>query len=217
MAPPAPADIRGQKLTDQQIAGWAKNAGFPREELATAVAVALAESDGRIDAVGDGGNSYGVWQIHEPSNPHVFQNESSANQWWTATNAKMAFQVWTEWRARGKYGWSAWSTFNNGAYLLYMPRARVAAAFWPDTPGTVGEGETPTHEVFKPPDAMVEIGNAIKGIAQGVSKVGSWLGDSGNIIRAAQVAVGGAMIVGALAIVVKPVVAPVVDAAKKLK
>jgi hypothetical protein len=194
--------MRGKVLSDSEIAGWAKSAGFPPEEIATAVAVALAESSGRIDAIGDGGKSFGLWQIYQPAHPNLM-NDSV--QWWSAANASMAYQVWRERKATGQNGWAAWTMYKNGTYLLYMLRGRLAASF-PSSPGTVDPGTTKTNTVLDTPAALAEIGNAVKGVAQGFFKAGAWLGESGNIIRAAQVAVGGAMVVGALVIVVRPAV-----------
>lgn len=78
-----------------------------------------AESGGDPQAVGDGGTSEGLWQIHRPAHPEfagwdLFDPEQ---------NARAALQVW---QARGN--WTAWSTFTNGAYQAFLQGGPVAAA-----------------------------------------------------------------------------------------
>lgn len=212
MARPVPADRKGVTITDAEIAMWAKQNGFPDSEIATAVAVALAESRGRIDAIGDGGKSYGLWQIHEPSHPDLFK--LGDGQWWSSYNAMMAYQVWS----RAGRSWRPWSVYNSGAYLLFMDRGRKAA----DNPA-VPDGQADYREVLDLPGGLNEIANAVKEVASGIFKAGAWIGKRENIIRAAQVALGGAMLIGATVIVVKPVigqaasVVPVGKVARALK
>lgn len=108
------------KYRADQIAIFAQEAGFTGGDLVTAIAVALAESGGDTEATHtnrDGSTDYGLWQINS------VHKELLAGKVWMdpAVNAKMAFEVW-----KGS-GWSAWSTFNNGAILFYMPTAIAAA------------------------------------------------------------------------------------------
>ena len=55
------------RLNEFQIAGYALAAGFPPNEIATATAVALAESGGDTNATNhntNGSYDYGIWQIN---------------------------------------------------------------------------------------------------------------------------------------------------------
>jgi Lysozyme like domain len=118
------------KLTAQQIAGYARAAGFADEDLPTAVAIALAESSGDPEARGDktathpGGTSYGLWQIHWTVHPEVGAPE---NLFDPQTNANAAYAVYLE------QGWEAWSTYgnapgHNNAYAAYLAQANAAVS-----------------------------------------------------------------------------------------
>ncbi|KAA5830569.1 transglycosylase SLT domain-containing protein [Saccharopolyspora hirsuta] len=118
-------------LTDQQIAEHAANAGFRGEDLQIAVAVALAESRGNPDAIGDVslqteafGPSVGLWQIRSvnPGHGNAFDRahrDASANAD-PATNARNAYAIYRE------HGWGQWSTYTEGQYRRFMDRARSA-------------------------------------------------------------------------------------------
>lgn len=205
MARPAPPEAKGQVLPDNQIAGWAKAAGFPADQIATAVAVALAESSGRLDAVSVTGD-YGLWQINERMHPEMFRDGGGFGdgQWWGQWNAQMAFKVWKDAGSR----WTPWVAFNSGAYKLFLPRAQAAAG----NPSITGIGPTDKagyREVIAIPSALNEIGNAVKGVSQAFNKAGQWIGNRDNWIRVAQVAVGGGLLVMALNIVAQPYVGKV--------
>lgn len=79
------------------LGGLASKGGFPDEELATAAAVALAESNGRKGAVNinrNGSRDSGIWQINSV---HGFTNLHDP-----LVNAQAAFEVWQQ------QGWTAW-------------------------------------------------------------------------------------------------------------
>lgn len=200
MVLPVPAEYKGQKLTDEELAGWAKGAGFPDDQIATAVAVALAESSGRIDAIGgpnfNGSFDYGPWQINSKAHPEKFQKWP---QWWSVMNAQMAHAVWSE--AGGR--WTPWAAFNSGAYRLHLARGEKAAKN-PHTP--TGGGPDAVKEVFALPEAITEMGNAVKAVAAAVFKAGAWMGDSDNWVRVAQVGIGAGLLVAAMTIVARPAV-----------
>ncbi|WP_163509110.1 transglycosylase SLT domain-containing protein [Fodinicola acaciae] len=97
------------------------NAGFPRDRLVTAVAVALAESrcnplaksppnhNGTIDR--------GLWQINSGAHPEV----SDACAYDAQCNANAAYRI-----SSGGTNWQPWSTYNNGAYRAYLSEAQAA-------------------------------------------------------------------------------------------
>jgi hypothetical protein len=116
-------------LSDDQIAAYARQAGFAGSNLVTAVAVALAESGGRTDAPGDlglrtsvWGPSIGLWQIRSLNSQRgtgAVRDEFANLD--PAVNARHAFEV-----AGGGSNWQPWSTFNNGAFRQYVNRASLA-------------------------------------------------------------------------------------------
>ena len=90
------------KLSPGQIAGFAQNAGFSGDDLVTAVAIALAESAGDPNAVGDAGTSIGLWQIHYTVHPEFDPTQLHDPQY----NANAAFDLFTR-----RNGFNDWSTF----------------------------------------------------------------------------------------------------------
>lgn len=117
------------KLSANQIAGYLKAAGFSQNQLATGVAIVLAESGGDTDVIGplpsgkntNGTSDYGLMQINSIHNP-------TAQNWRDPlVNARMGKAIYD---AAG--GWKPWSTFNNGAYRFHWAEALRGAAN-PDT------------------------------------------------------------------------------------
>jgi hypothetical protein len=111
-------------LTPQQIAQYAYNAGFRGAALNQAVAIALAESGGRIDAYNPelaagtktGSGSRGLWQIYGTAHPE-FNNSGAFDP---QVNANAAFKVFRE----AGNSFRPWSTFNQG---LAAPRVDYAS------------------------------------------------------------------------------------------
>jgi hypothetical protein len=123
-------------LTAKQIAQFAQNAGFGGTDLATAVAVALAESGGgnpraynpELAAKGgtpQGQGSYGLWQIYLKMHPEF----AGQNLFDPQTNADAAFRVYV---AAGST-FNPWATYNphDGSvpkYLAHIDTANQAVA-----------------------------------------------------------------------------------------
>jgi hypothetical protein len=99
-------------MTASDLTTLAMNAGFSPGDAAIAAAVAMAESRGNPAAVGDQGNSIGLWQINLPAHPEF----RSWNLRDPQTNANAAFSVWQQ--AGGSF--SPWTTFKTGAYQAYL-------------------------------------------------------------------------------------------------
>jgi hypothetical protein len=114
-----------QILTPAQIQFYAQNAGFSGSDLATAVAVALAESDGNPWAYNAepqkgtpaGKGSYGLWQIYLNAHPEYI----GANLYDPQTNAKAAYAIYS---AAG--GFTPWSTYNSGKYQQFLVPGAVS-------------------------------------------------------------------------------------------
>ena len=123
-------------LSASQIAQYAAAAGFAGNDLATAVAIAMADSQGgnpnayfsepqdvpgrygRISA-NDGLGSYGLWQIYLAAH----QEFAGENLLDPQTNANAAYSIYA---VAG--GFTPWSTYTENLYQKYMPAALTAAA-----------------------------------------------------------------------------------------
>lgn len=130
--------------------GW--RAGWRGEALVTAVAVALAESKGDPDAVGDvtledatWGPSIGLWQIRSLKAQHGTggQRDELANHD-PAVNAAHAYAI-----SSGGTTFRPWSTFTGGQYKGYLGTARPAAA---NAEGRKGGATGVTVAAAPPPD-----------------------------------------------------------------
>jgi hypothetical protein len=89
-----------------------------------AVAVALAESGGRTDAVRNNpgpppSRDRGLWQINSRFHPDVTDAQ--------AFNAAAATDVAHRLSSGGR-SWTLWNSFRNNAYLRYLATARAAVA-----------------------------------------------------------------------------------------
>ena len=118
-------DLPGKGLTRAQIRSYVDHFGFAQPDVA--VAIALAESGGVPNALGDIRDgkpiSFGLWQINTRAHPQWSRDELMDPR----RNAEAAFAL-----SRGGTDWSAWSTWwqdasrrigpGQGRYLRYMPK-----------------------------------------------------------------------------------------------
>src|SRR5216684_2897645 len=104
------------KMNASDIATYARQAGFSGNDLATAVAIALAESSGNPTVVGDlnltPGGSVGLWQINLKAHPDLAAGDLTDPQ----TNANAAYAVY---QAAGN-SFHPWTTYKTGAYTAYL-------------------------------------------------------------------------------------------------
>lgn len=113
------------RLSILQLLQLARNAGFSGQDLIIAVAVALAESGGDPQAIGDvniptpGASSIGLWQVNTYYHPE-FGTDALFNP---VTNATAAFSIY---RAAGN-SFTPWTTFKNGAYASYVNQISLEA------------------------------------------------------------------------------------------
>lgn len=117
-------------ISAQDIATYARNAGFDGNDLVTAVAVALAESGGNSGAYNpetaakggtpEGQGSVGLWQIYTKKHPEFAGQDLHDPQ----TNANAAFSVYS---AAGQ-SFTPWSTYTSGKYSAYMQTATEAVS-----------------------------------------------------------------------------------------
>lgn len=116
-------------LNAMQLTALAQNAGFSGDDLATAVAVAFAESGGNVQAynpekaagAAQGKGSYGLWQIYLTAHPEY----TAADLLDPQTNANAAFKIYSA--AGGAF--TPWSTYKSGAFLAFAQEANDATGF----------------------------------------------------------------------------------------
>lgn len=114
------AEKAKKNLGGKDVAALAAEAGFTGDDVAIAVAVAKAESGWRSvrsKQNRDGSYDHGFWQINS-----IHKQLLASGDWRDPhDNAKMAYEVW-----KGA-GWSAWTTFQNGAHIPFLDEAAKAA------------------------------------------------------------------------------------------
>lgn len=117
------AEVSGDPATYEQLADLAGGA-FPRSERATAVAVAMAESSGRLDVIsdpnGNGTRDHCAWQINDGAWGDVFDIDRLTSD--PAYCADAANEV------RERQGWGAWTVVDSGSYRRYLAEARAAVS-----------------------------------------------------------------------------------------
>jgi hypothetical protein len=202
-------------FTGVQLGRLAADAGFRGDDILVAAAVALAESGGDPGAVGDGGDSIGLWQINRPAHPTIGTVAELKDP---AYNARAAHQVWTA------EGWRAWTQYRNGRYRPHYDKLRSdvrnldtgegGLIDWSSVPvvgPVVGGVEAVGDAVNAGVDGLAETMGAT---VQALNALREWVSDSHNWTRVALVVGGVALaLVGAAAVarpatesVVKPVV-----------
>ena len=167
----------GTKLSDEQIAKAAYNAGFRGPELITAIAVAKAESQGYSHATNsysEGGKQYqvaGLWQISDIHKSNSKLAEFFANIFDPQTNAKAAYEI-----SGGGSNWLPWSVYKSGAYKEHLDSAKVAA-FRLGEPDR--EGRFSDVISFSAADAVSALGSgAAEVVADAAGTVAGGVGDA---------------------------------------
>lgn len=132
-------------LSAGDIAGYASRAGLSGESLTVAVAIALAESGGRTDAIGDRtlvnatwGPSVGLWQIRSLKNEYGTGGTRDYTRLTDPTfNARSMVRI-----SNGGRNWRPWSVYTSGRYVAFLPRARAATRGGSGSGGGGGGGGT---------------------------------------------------------------------------
>lgn len=176
------------------IAHYALTAGWRGRDAIVAVAVAISESSGNLNAnkvlkKTDGtvkSDARGLWQINVTAHPEY----ASHNLYDGQTNANDAYAIWKQ------SGWGPWSAHKSGAYIMNLPEATVAVGV-----------AAPAAPVYNAAEAVGSTGNVISD----AGRLLVWLEQPRTWVRIAKAVVGGALILVALNMVMKPVVAPVVQ------
>lgn len=159
-------------LSPAQIFTLARNAGLSPSAAAIATAIALAESGGRTDAVGDvglqdakWGPSIGLWQIRSLRAEYGTGSPRDASRLKDPTfNAAAMVSI------SGKGGnWKPWSTYTSGSYKRYV--SEVAAGMGQS--GVAGDGAT-TRLGDNVSDALDKL-NPFSGWAADALKIGLYV------------------------------------------
>lgn len=163
--------MQSYTYSPEDIAQAMRNAGFPDDQLATGVAISLAESGGRYEATNDSAIEYSVgpWQINLKA--HNLP-ESAARELQSATN--YAYQLWS-----GRGGrFTDWSVYLNGSYQSQLPRAQQAVA---------NVAGTPQFQIPNPFPNGVQIPNPLEGriptipTPQMPAQIGDWASNLNRI------------------------------------
>jgi hypothetical protein len=152
------------------IANVASQAGFRGADLVTAVAVALAESQGDPnaechDCLGVPEWSIGLWQINLNAHPQY----ASVNLRDPLVNAQAAYAL------SGGNNFNAWSTFTGGQYQAHLAEARAGVAALGSTPTT----PAPTNPTPSPTTPSSPVATAITAVTAPLagSPIGAWWND----------------------------------------
>lgn len=192
---PLPCRGSGTRLDARQIAVHAYGAKFRGDALATAVAVALAESGGDAGAVGDCGlpkpgcNSIGLWQINacpgrDEGNPYRGDKAALLSP---SHNAAAAYAI-----SGGGKNWGPWTTYRLGLHLPHLIRARAAAD------EVTAAGGAPAGMVPFDPSPVLPGGEDGKGL---LPDLGGLLDlDGGLLTRGLQIVGGAALVMLGLAV-----------------
>jgi len=172
-------------LNPVSIAEHAARAGFRKQDLVIAVAVALAESQGYADRAG------GLWNL---------PGEAGGDPAGNAVKAYARFQTG---------GWGQWSSYRGNRYLLWMPAAGGAVAaegVKNIVTNPVGVGQAVGQDVKSTAQnlPLVDSLDAAKDALTLAYKAGAWVANPQNWIRVSQVITGGALIVVAAVMIIRP-------------
>lgn len=103
--------------------------------LPVVVAIALAESNGRTDAINtanrNGSRDWGLFQVNDVN----WKNETASQRLDPVTNTRKAYEVYK------RQGLKAWVTFNVGAHEKFMNDALVGVSGSKGTSGAGGSGK----------------------------------------------------------------------------
>lgn len=124
-------------LADSAIAGYAQAAGLSGQNVAIAVAIAIAESGGNPNAHNavPPDDSYGLWQINMlgslgPQRRSALGISSNTQLYDPSINARAMAMI-----SSGGSNWKPWTTYTRGTYQLFMSRGQAAAGNPSAAPG----------------------------------------------------------------------------------
>lgn len=192
--------------------------------LATAVAVAIAESGGNPKKIGDKGlqdekwgPSVGLWQIRSlkaEQGKGTIRDASKLTD--PAFNARSMFSI-----SGGGKNWDAWSVTHPSDPLGYMRyvaaqgTAETAAVAVRARHAAGAAADAAADAVSGPLDAVRELAGVVSDAAQAPARVVVWLSEAGTWKRITYGAIGAALLVVALRTVAQPAVDQITGLAVK--
>lgn len=196
------------RLSYQQVAKLAYDAGWRGKDAQTAVAIAFAESGGDYMQTNFGGRDYsfGLWQINMkdamgPERRQKYNIASNESLLDPATNARVAYAIYKD--AGNKF--TDWSTYNDAKFTLYLNGAVFAVK-------QIEQGKTgieiPSYDAGMIPaegswgSQSLNPLSGIDGLVQAVNNIGSFITNKENWFRVASILGGGILIIVAVTLVV---------------
>jgi Lysozyme like domain len=164
----------------------AHDAGFRGNDIVIAVSVGFAESSppGELTSVGDGGNSYGLMQIHWPSWGTRLRQNGIASSPESLKQLGPAMKAAKYVHDHGSRGWGEWTQYRNGAYKKYEDDVKKAILEKSD------EEITESRDL---PNPLAGIERAITTVVGVVVDGAQWIGNPDNWVRIVMV-VGGTLV-----------------------
>lgn len=140
------------KLTQEQLAGLAIQAGLTSDAAKIASAVGMAESGGDTNAInpghpGDPEYSVGLWQINIRSHPYTQAQMQDPLQ-----NARAMAQI----SSMGT-NWNPWGAYTNGSYKAWMQSNIVPTNFT-----TTSTNPTTRTNITTNPAVLSDLGSGFK-------------------------------------------------------
>lgn len=196
--------IVNETLTAEQVGQYAFKAGVTDNlNLATAIAVASLESGFKAGAKADDSDdlSFGLWQINMkgsmgPERRAKYGLSSNEALYDPATNARVMAAL----SQNGK-NWSAWTTWTRGPARVKALQYMVTAQKITSGGGIIGDVADAAQATT---DGMAAVGTATKATY-------NWVSDRNNWFRVLKVVAGGALLVGGLYLVTRPIVGDQVE------
>jgi hypothetical protein len=197
-----------------QLTQLAYDAGFhaSRNELITAVASAIGESGGNERARGDNGDSWGLWQINLPSHPEYRSNPEQLYD--PRTNANAAYKIYVA-AGRNFEPFHAWSHASGPKKAFLTSAALVGVSAWEASHPAAALGTVTRPVTSAAGDAVGAATGGISDALGAADRLRGWITTPANVGRLAAGFIGAVVIIVGLAILARPVVEPVAQAAGK--
>lgn len=186
-------------ISGVDVARDAKAAGFPDNQLVTAVAIAFAESgfnETETHRNSDGSTDYGLWQINSV---HGYPELTSGAWRDPRVNAQLAYRVYTA------QGWNAWSTHKPSdpiGYARYNAAIPAAVAFVTAAAGpgaaAAGTAGAAAGVVSGAAGTVSDATGAVLAIAKGPLGALKFLEQPGTWTRIAKFMIGTVLVIGAV-------------------
>jgi hypothetical protein len=207
-------------LLPPQIGAYAYQAGVKDQRaLATAIAIAIAESAGNTNAHNSTppDDSYGLWQINMlgslgPSRRSALGISDNKALFQPATNARAMFMI-----SGGGKNWRPWTTYNGLRYRAVYPAAYAAAGAVRAAGGVVDGVEGIGEAAGGVADAVGGMAEAAAAALDYAGAVRAWLAERHNWTRLLWWMAGVTLVTGGLLMATRdtPVVRTAVKAGKE--